>query len=321
MPELDPLSFRHKPSDEYVGMVARKLLSLDFAEVPLDFNEAGQVAAISRISPSLEPTDYVLDIGCSSGEFALHAAERTNFPPTIIGLDPDGSAYTTYLEPRLTDEERNRFFMIEGRGEQIPLNTGSVRVASAHNTVYRANNLVAMINEMKRVTVPGGLVIISTNDRQHARRRHGFERMSARRLSDVSGVHIKRPHNPAEKCYWTDLPTIVENVGGLVKVEEVFHNTQSVITPDRVEDYIMAIALSTGANGVPPALEHEWRSTVKGVVEPEIYREFNRIARQIGVAELRPPDKDAPILIPPQYDPRIKFTDPVARGMMVFVNQ
>jgi tRNA G46 methylase TrmB len=60
--------------DSYFDMVSRKVVNEVFASRPKDFNLEGLRAA--KFFTSLEESDRILDIGCSSGQFILEAAQK-----------------------------------------------------------------------------------------------------------------------------------------------------------------------------------------------------------------------------------------------------
>lgn len=282
--------------DAFLDMATRRLIS-SYALHPVDFNYEGQRLAQGYSDPPLSSDDVVLDIGCSSGQFALEAAQKTAMPAHLIGLDPLEGPNRLYLSD---DYDTSRFSFIQGVGERIPLVDNAVRVATAHNVVFRAQDLEGMLGEMKRVVTPGGLLVISTNCVGHAFWRHRFEKEVARRVS-LKTNHPIDLNPPAQGCYMEDLLPIIEASNDLSIVDQsIIQTSHSLITPgERFSDYKYAIQTSVNATQLPPEFHHVWRETVNEVVDPVVMRAF---AGSQGS----------------QYGPY--FPDPVRRGMLVLRN-
>lgn len=303
--------------DEYVSMVARKHIS-DLAAEPVNFNVEGQLMALQLLTPALSENDYILDIGCNSGEFVLEAAEITHMPARMIGLDVNEYPYSTYLSP---DLDLSRFVFMQGDGQDMQLPDNAVRAAFAHNTIYRARNVLEMFAEMKRVVEPGGLIGVSTNARGHAPKRHRFERMAQLYVEAHSGIEIPLSDDPAQKCYFEDLRMILAMSGGLVPLgRPVTQNSYSVITADRVLDYELAIELSTAANSIPPELATLWRTGVEKIVGPTIRAEIAAKQQAVNEEHARGMQRTPFVQQADQGPPLAFYADPVVRGMLILRN-
>lgn len=261
--EGDPY-FNHQ--DSYLDMVSRRHINEAYAEKPVDFNVEGLRLANKYLS--LGRKDKILDVGCSSGLFIIKGAEATNTQAEIIGLEPDAAVHA-FLPPNVDD---SRFTFVTGVGENIPLEDNSVKAASAHNMLFRAKDKVKVINEMKRVTEPGGLLLVSTNAIYHAFWRHTFERVIARSMSDDVGTRVEPAPTPAEGCYLEELPDILVGTGGLEVVERLVQFSEAKITRDRLEDYILPIKLSYNRTNLPAEdwVRPRWSQHVDEVVKPFI---------------------------------------------------
>ncbi len=249
--------------DSYFDMVLRREIN-DFAELGVDFYLEGFKKA--RQYADLTPQDAVLDVGCSSGRFVIESAQATEVPSHLIGLDSDDEAYQSYMPPWL---DQSRFSFVHSRGESMPLPDNAVKVASGHNVLFRSSEVSAMLGEMKRVVEPDGLLIISTNSREHAVWRHTFERMVAEWFNEEHGYAEPPLKPPAENCYLEDIDHIVAGVGDLEVIDRsVIQFCDARITSDRIDDFLMSVKLSANRTGIPPHMHHVWRRTVDERVRP-----------------------------------------------------
>jgi SAM-dependent methyltransferase len=239
--------------------------------------------------------DVVLDIGCSSGIFALRAARLAHMPAHLIGLDVQEDAFRKHFP---TDHSRIGFSFVQGSGEAIPLPTDSVAVTTAHNVLFRAHDIDDMLNEMKRVTQADGLIIISTNFRNHALSRHLWERTIAETVSTELDIPIEPVLPPAEGCYFEDLAGIVAQSGGLEAIDTVIQEDVALITPgERFETFLTSLYYSVNYTDLPTCFYSRWRNVVDRTIQPLLLESYDRQSR------------DEPV-----------FTDTVHRGMVVWRN-
>lgn len=256
--------------DSYLDMVSRRRINEEYAEQPVDFNEQGLRLAAEHVD--IGEDEAILDIGCSSGRFVLEAAQATSTQAKIYGLEPDFEIIN-FLPDHIDD---SKFTFLHGMGENIPLPDNTVRVATAHNVLFRAHSIPRMLEEMRRVTEPGGVLAISTNARYHAFWRHTFERVVAKVMAEQISQPVETPSIPAAGCYLEDLPEIVEQNGGLKIIGELNQFCAAVITADRVDDYVRPIALSVNRTGLDPRMRSQWRAVSEDIVRPFV---MNKIAK------------------------------------------
>lgn len=99
----------------------------------------------------------LLDIGCGprgSLEWAEHAAIR-------VGVDPLAQGYTTF------GTTAHEMKYVAGRAERLPFTSDSFDVVLALNSLDHVDDLNRSISEIKRVVVPGGLVLIIADVHEH----------------------------------------------------------------------------------------------------------------------------------------------------------
>lgn len=259
---------RFDHQDAYLDMVSRRLVNEEFAEQPVDFNEEGFEKAKKLVS--LSRNDAIVDIGTSSGVFALDAAEAAGITSHLIGIEPDVAAAMFMPGNR----DIGQFTFIEGHGEAIPLPDNAAKIVTAHNVLFRAKDKLKMLAEMKRVAEPGGLIIVSTNAKGHAYERHNFEQAIARILSLKLGMEITPPPIPAAGCYLGELPEILKQSGGLQPLEFVRQTCRAIITKDRVGAYLRPLEMAANRTNLPADAEtrYLWRQTVHTYIEPKVQR-------------------------------------------------
>ncbi|TBL29477.1 class I SAM-dependent methyltransferase [Verrucosispora sp. SN26_14.1] len=92
----------------------------------------------------------VLDVGGGPGYFATSFRAAGAW---YVGLDPDVGDFSTGGETVSG--------MLRGSGTALPVRTGSVDVAFSSNVVEHVGDPASMLDEMVRVTRPGGLLFVS----------------------------------------------------------------------------------------------------------------------------------------------------------------
>lgn len=274
----------------------------DFASEPVDFYRLG--LEMAQRHTHLGATDAILDVGCSSGRFIIEAAATTEISSYLVGLDPDPQAFHEFLPPSLRG---SRFAFLCGKGEAIPLSDNAVKVVTGHNVLFRADNLQSMLSEMKRVTEPDGLIVVSTNARNHAHWRHRFESLIAVAVSQELKIFSEPMYAPAHGVYLEQVPDIIERVGGLIIEDHFVQNCHSKITRGERLD-TLAQSLQLSANRFPgndPRVRPLWRRIVAKQIVPFIERHIDRHEQAIkGIGGTTAP----------------YFADVVHRGLFVLRN-
>lgn len=109
----------------------------------------------------------VLDIASGEGYGSLTLARTA---ATVLGVDIDAK---TVLDARQRYSQSNLRF-VEGSCAAIPLPDNSVDVVVSFETLEHHSEHRAMLSEIRRVLVPGGLCVISTPDRIVYSERTGY---------------------------------------------------------------------------------------------------------------------------------------------------
>lgn len=266
--------------DAYPDLIFRRELK-NIAEMKADFYSEGMRSAM-RYS-ELTDRDILLDVGCSSGEFMLRAAQEVGAPAYLFGLDVIDYSRADYLRANFDD---SRFTFIHGSGEDIPLPDGSVKVLTAHNILFRSENPEHMLEGFKRVVEPSGLIVISTNARDHLPLRYTIERLAAMQVSMSLGISLELLTPPAEGFYLEDVPKILDRIGGLEIVEKPDPSDKSRNNPQisyvkiyegaRLETLKSSIQFSANYTDLPPEEYREFRLAANNIINAMTSYVFER---------------------------------------------
>lgn len=109
---------------------------------------------------NLRSSDIVLDIGCGSGN-TCRAAATTVKEGQVFGIDPTPAMIRIAMELSKDHPELHRIQFMNGTAEEIPLDSGSVTVAMAINTLYHWDNIDAGFSEVKRILQHQGRFFIA----------------------------------------------------------------------------------------------------------------------------------------------------------------
>ena len=297
---------RPEHRDSHLYMMMRRIINEVYAVEHVDFNIKGLQAGEQLLDRPLTPEDVVVDVGSSNGKIIADAAISIQSKATIICVEPDVDAASSYSI--LPPKKKDRISFVRATGEDLPLKADSAIGLTMHNVIFRAKDSRAMLEQAKRVVVPGGFIAISSNAREHAKYRHLFEKQVALTVAERSGFDITPPPAPAEGNYLEDLPALIRSVGQLVIRDDLYasQDTHAVITRGRrLNNYLDSIKYSAVNTNVPPELRSEWRAVVNTDIMHFIEDEMKSAAF----------DLRAPRLHGLPY-----FADPIKRGMIVMRN-
>jgi ubiquinone/menaquinone biosynthesis C-methylase UbiE len=112
----------------------------------------------------IDAAQRVLDVGCGAGVAARAIARRTAFRGKITAIDL--SAYLVRAGERFAREEgvAERIEYLVGDTQQLKLADASYDAALAHTLLSHVEQPLAVLQELRRVVKPGGLIGIFDGD-------------------------------------------------------------------------------------------------------------------------------------------------------------
>lgn len=143
--------------------------------------------AIPRIEPidllqeklGLAGNESILDAGCSSGSMLLDLREKGH-TGQLVGLDISAKLFEDTLLLEGMKTPRAADFLV-GSVECIPLADSSVDISAAMFLLYHCDPLQGL-EELKRITKPGGFIVVSTSSSKNKIEHRRFEWLIAERL-------------------------------------------------------------------------------------------------------------------------------------------
>ncbi|MHB1132147.1 MAG: class I SAM-dependent methyltransferase [Chloroflexota bacterium] len=140
----------------HASLIRDAYLDVDVQEAASRFSNSPEFAEVQGLLADHLLGARVLDLGAGSGiasyAFALHGASR------VYALEPDpsheiGRGAISAICAGLPVE------VIEGVGERIPLEAGTVDIVYARQTLHHCDDLTCVLRECTRVLIPGGVVL------------------------------------------------------------------------------------------------------------------------------------------------------------------
>lgn len=153
----------------------------------------------------------VLDIASGEGYGSNIMSKKAKF---VYGVDIDN---TTVQEAKLKYKKDNLEFLI-GSASDIPIEDNSIDVVVSFETIEHHDKHDEMMNEIKRVLKPNGLLIISTPDKLYYSDKRNFNNQ----------FHIKELY----KQEFTDL--ILKSFNNIQLLTQMFVNGNSIIQDDKI---------------------------------------------------------------------------------------
>lgn len=145
VPTLDPIAAYALWADSYPAQAHNPVM------------QAEQRAMLALLPPSLRG-QRVLDAGCGSGRYLLHALQRGAEYVTGVDLSPQMLARAAQ---ELADVDGGRCTLREGSLEALPLADASVDLSLCALALGHLPQLPPALAELRRVTRPGGWVLCS----------------------------------------------------------------------------------------------------------------------------------------------------------------
>ena len=113
-------------------------------------------AAILRIIRARAPLPRVVDLGCHDGEFSVQVKEAAQ-AREVVGVE--------YLGEHARKARRHGIdVVVADLNKTLPFPAKSVDLVHANQVIEHLRNTDLFLSEIARVVMPGGLVVISTNN-------------------------------------------------------------------------------------------------------------------------------------------------------------
>lgn len=179
LPEQDPQTFESSPVDV--------MQEYGYSSLNVDARFDYYVHATPPLEPvelieeklRLAGNETILDAGCSAGKMLIDMKEKGHYG-RLIGLDISEELFLGPLLRNELDGPRPINFIV-GSVENIPLDDSRVDVSTALFVLYHCDPVMAL-SELKRVTKPGGMIVVSTSGANNKLEHRRFEWMIAEKL-------------------------------------------------------------------------------------------------------------------------------------------
>jgi ubiquinone/menaquinone biosynthesis C-methylase UbiE len=112
--------------------------------------------------PELRAGQRLLDVGCGPATLTCDLAELVA-PGQVVGLD-SSSAVVDLARAEAATRGVTNLELVVGDAYALPFEDDSFDVVHAHQVLQHLTDPVAALREMRRVTVPGGLVAVRDSD-------------------------------------------------------------------------------------------------------------------------------------------------------------
>jgi SAM-dependent methyltransferase len=152
-PWADPAFLRHVQYADDRNLAARQSIYA-YSERPAD------LPALVIDSLRLSGNEAVADIGCGNGLYLAELARRGHVGP-VAGVD---------LSPGMllaARESARHARLLAGDAARLPLHDAALDVTIAMHMLYHVPDPAAAVRELRRVTRPGGTVVIGLNGDDH----------------------------------------------------------------------------------------------------------------------------------------------------------
>jgi ubiquinone/menaquinone biosynthesis C-methylase UbiE len=152
---------------------------IDLAARVLDRALSGLAASDSAVSDSAT----VADVGCGNGMYLAELARR-RFSGRVVGAD---LSIGMLAAARQRVERPLSLALAGADATALPLRDAAADLALAMHMLYHVPDPLAAVSELRRITKPGGRVVIGLNGRDHLRELRDV--IAAARGADRVSVH------------------------------------------------------------------------------------------------------------------------------------
>ena len=136
--------------------------------------------ALDAVDP--KPGERVLDIGCGGGVALRQTLRRVGLDGRVADVELSSDMIRRAQRRWRRQVESGTLALYEASVEAIPTDDESFDAVYTVNTVYFWSDLTAAFKELRRVTAPGGRVVLAIQPRAHKQ----WERLYRRDIPDTS---------------------------------------------------------------------------------------------------------------------------------------
>lgn len=221
-----------------------------YSEVTDDVNQV--VADALRLNGD----EYLVDIGCGTGEFLKHLTAQGH-RGQLVGIDTSPAAVATASQVPGAHGVR-------GAAENLPLSDNVCDVLTARHMLYHLTNPVRALQEFRRVTRPGGTICIVVNHARTCRRTHDLVAEIAARygLTEPDGMINKKVDSDT-------VPDMMTEVFGTVGIRRT-DNALAFPEPEPAIRFAESLFTFCGI-----ASDHPQRTQIRADVETTLRKWFN----------------------------------------------
>lgn len=149
--------FAHVDSDEQLG--EQLVGQLDYWE-SLPSLQKMQAGALAELAPL--PGDVICDIGCGTGSALLRIARIVGPQGKTIGVDPSATMIEATRHRAQREGLAVELLARDGRDTGLP--AGHCDAVRMERVVQHVGDLPVFLSEAKRITRPGGRIVIADTD-------------------------------------------------------------------------------------------------------------------------------------------------------------
>jgi ubiquinone/menaquinone biosynthesis C-methylase UbiE len=193
------------------------------------------------------PGEIVADVGCGNGAYLAELARR-GFAGRVLGLDLSTGMLAAARE-RLTSVAASGVALIGADATALPLPDGVADLTLAMHMLYHVPDPSQAVRELRRVTRPGGRVVIVLNGRDHLRqlrdavaaaRADGIMRSQRERVTLDDGEALTEPHFSSVTRHDFVSELRLPELGPIVDYVRSMLGTQHAADPERLVAEVVA---------------------------------------------------------------------------------
>ncbi len=138
----------------------------------------------------------ILDLGCGTGDLAIHLAESADWRPLVIGFDFSMPMLEAAVEKTRRMKNKDNLTWIQGDVRELPFADGSLDCAGIsfafRNLTYKNLHRDLFLREICRVLKPGGRFVIVESSRPRSKLIHALFRWYVRVFVSTAGRMVSK---------------------------------------------------------------------------------------------------------------------------------